>query len=65
VTGQSACSANSVTVLFVELWEEHRLKVFENTVQKGVSVAECEEMTAGWRKIHNENFIITRFIKNN
>jgi hypothetical protein len=49
----------------VEIWVEHRLRVFENTVQKGISVAECEEMTGGWRKVHNENFITTRFIKCN
>jgi hypothetical protein len=36
------------------LWEEHRLKVFENRVQRRIFGPERDEVTGGWRKLHNE-----------
>jgi hypothetical protein len=41
-------------IMSVEMQEEHRLRVFEDTEQRGISVAECEEVTGRWRKIHYE-----------
>lgn len=32
----------------------HRLRVFEDTEQRGISVAECEALTGRWRKFHKE-----------
>jgi len=34
--------------------EEHRLRMFEDTEQRGISVAEREEVTGRWRKTHYE-----------
>lgn len=31
-----------------------RLRVIEDTEQRGISVAECEALTGRWRKFHNE-----------
>jgi len=38
----------------VTLWEEHRLRVFENRVLRGIFGAERDEVTGDWRKLHNE-----------
>jgi hypothetical protein len=35
------------------LWEEHRLKVFENRVSRTFG-PKRDEMVQGWRKLHNE-----------
>jgi hypothetical protein len=34
--------------------EEHRLRVFENRVLRGIFGPKREEMARGWRKVHNE-----------
>jgi hypothetical protein len=34
--------------------EEHRLRVFENRVLRRISGPKRDEMTGGWRKLHNE-----------
>jgi hypothetical protein len=34
--------------------EEHRLRVFENRVLKGIFGLKRDEVTGGWRKLHNE-----------
>jgi hypothetical protein len=34
--------------------EEHRLRVFENRVLRRMSGPKRDEMTGGWRKLHNE-----------
>jgi hypothetical protein len=39
-----------VKLLSLTLREEHRLRVFENRVLKS------DEVTGGWRKLHNEEF---------
>jgi hypothetical protein len=34
--------------------KEHELKVFENRVIRGIFRLKEEEVTGGWRKLHNE-----------
>jgi hypothetical protein len=36
------------------LREEHRLRVFENRVLRRIFVPKRDEVTGGWRKLHNE-----------
>jgi hypothetical protein len=36
------------------LWEEHRLRVFENRVLRRIFGPKGEKVTGGWRKLHNE-----------
>jgi hypothetical protein len=36
------------------LREEHRLKVFENRVLRRIFGPKRDEVTGGWRKLHNE-----------
>jgi hypothetical protein len=36
------------------LREEHRLRVFENRALKRIFGRERDEVTGGWRKLHNE-----------
>jgi hypothetical protein len=36
------------------LREEHRLRVFENRVLRGVFGPKREEVVRGWRRLHNE-----------
>jgi hypothetical protein len=52
------------------LREEHRLKVFENRVLRRIFGPKRDEVTGGWRKLHNEELhglysspSIVRFIK--
>jgi hypothetical protein len=40
--------------LFLTLREEHRLRVFENRVLRGIFGPEREEVAGGWRRLHNE-----------
>jgi hypothetical protein len=40
--------------LSLMLREEHRLKVFENTVLRRIFGPKRDEVTGGWRKVHNE-----------
>jgi hypothetical protein len=42
----------SITVL--KLREEHRLRVFENRVLRRTFGRKRDEVTGGWRKLHNE-----------
>jgi hypothetical protein len=37
------------------LREEHRLRVFENRVLKRIFGPRRDEVTGGWRKLHNED----------
>jgi hypothetical protein len=41
-------------VLFTFLREEHRLRVFENRVPRRIIGPKRDEVTGGWRKLHNE-----------
>jgi hypothetical protein len=36
------------------LKEEHRLRVFENSVLRGIFGQKRDVVTGGWRKLHNE-----------
>jgi hypothetical protein len=38
----------------VTLREEHRLRVFENRVLRRIFGLRRDEVTGGWRKLHNE-----------
>jgi hypothetical protein len=38
----------------LKLREEHRLRVFENRVLRRIFVPKRDEVTEGWRKLHNE-----------
>ena len=38
----------------VILREEHRLRVFENRVLRGIFGAKRDEVTGEWRRLHNE-----------
>jgi hypothetical protein len=38
----------------LKLREEHRLRVFENRVLKRIFGPKRDEVTGGWRKLHNE-----------
>jgi hypothetical protein len=38
----------------VTWWEEHRLRVFENRVLRGICGVERGKITGKWRKLHNE-----------
>jgi hypothetical protein len=38
----------------VTLREEHRLRVFENSVLRGIFGPERDEVTGEWRRLHNE-----------
>jgi hypothetical protein len=38
----------------IRLREEHRLRVFENRVQRRIFRLKRDEVTGGWRKLHNE-----------
>jgi hypothetical protein len=40
------------------LREEHRLRVFENKVLRKIFGPKKHEVTGGWRKLHNESFMI-------
>jgi hypothetical protein len=35
--------------------EEHGLRVFENKVLRGIFGSKRDEVTGGWRKLHNED----------
>jgi PAS domain-containing protein len=40
--------------LGLSLWEEHRFRVFENRALRRIFGRKREEVTGGWRKLHNE-----------
>jgi hypothetical protein len=40
--------------LSLTLREEHRLRVFENRVLRRIFLPKRDEMTRGWRKLHDE-----------
>jgi hypothetical protein len=59
------CETWSLTV-----WEDYRLRVFENRVLRRILGPKRDEVTGEWRKLHNEEFrdfyslpSITRIIK--
>jgi hypothetical protein len=36
------------------LWEDHRMRVFENRVLRRIFGLKRDEVTEGWRKLYNE-----------
>jgi hypothetical protein len=42
----------------LKLREEHRLRVFENRVLGRIFGRKRDEVTGGWRKLHNEDLRI-------
>jgi hypothetical protein len=40
--------------LVSDIWEEHRLRVFERRVLRRISEPKRDEGTGEWRKLHNE-----------
>jgi hypothetical protein len=40
--------------LIPDIREEHRLRVFENRVLRRIFGLKRDEVTGGWRKLHNE-----------
>jgi hypothetical protein len=44
--------------LSLTLGEEHRLRVFENRVLRRIFRPNRDEVTGGWRKLHNEDCIV-------
>jgi hypothetical protein len=60
-TGRSLLPRNIIFVflIFISTWsltlrEEHRLRVFENRVLRGIFGPKRDEVTGEWRKLHNE-----------
>jgi hypothetical protein len=49
LSGNAKCETRSLT-----LREEHRLRVFENRVLRRICGPKRDEVTGGWRKLHNE-----------
>jgi hypothetical protein len=49
-----ACGFVWVRNLVSDLREEYRLRVFENKVLRRIFGPRRDEVTAGWRKLHNE-----------
>jgi hypothetical protein len=45
---------NGCETLSLSLREEHRLRVFENKVLRRISEPKTDEVTGGWRKLHEE-----------
>jgi PAS domain-containing protein len=43
-----------IFLLFLTLREEHRFRVFENRVLRRIFGTKRDEVTGGWRKLHNE-----------
>jgi hypothetical protein len=41
-------------VLYLTLREEHRLRVFENRVLRRIFGPKRDDVTGGWRKLHNK-----------
>jgi hypothetical protein len=59
ILNTSCNNAHSVVLygfetLSLTLREEHRLRVFENRVLRRIFGPKRDEVTGGWRKLHNE-----------
>jgi hypothetical protein len=46
------------------LREERRLRVFENRVLRGIFGPKGDEVTGGWRKLHNEELHNSNYSEN-
>jgi hypothetical protein len=65
-----ACGSVWVQNLILALREDHRLRVFENRALRRIFGRKRDEVTGGWRKLHNKELLnlcssprITRMIK--
>jgi hypothetical protein len=47
-------SVGKIRLVKTQLREEHRLRVFENRVLRRIFGPKRDEMTGGWRKLHDE-----------
>jgi hypothetical protein len=59
VTNENIQDYNFACWYWYETWsltlrEEHKLRVFENRVQRGIFGLKRDEVMRGWRKLHNE-----------
>jgi hypothetical protein len=45
------------TLLSLTLRKEHRLRVFENRVLRGIFGPNRDKVTGEWRKLHNEELL--------
>jgi hypothetical protein len=45
------------------LREEHRLRVFANTVLRRIFESKRDEVTREWRMLHNEELLHTRLVR--
>jgi hypothetical protein len=57
--GKRTAHVKSLPVYGCETWsltlrEEHRLRVFENRVLRRIFGPKRDEVTGGWRKLHNQ-----------
>jgi len=43
---------------FLTLWEEHRLRVFENRALRRIFGPKWDDVTREWRRLHTEEFMI-------
>jgi hypothetical protein len=43
-----------IGIIDLHLREEHRLRVFENRILRGIIGPKRDAVTRGWRKLHNE-----------
>jgi hypothetical protein len=50
-------------MMSVEMQEEHKLRVSEDTKQREISAVECEVVTRSWRKFHNEELHIYEYTR--
>jgi hypothetical protein len=47
----------SLSLLSVTLRDEHRLRVFENRVLRGLFGPKRDKVTGEWRRLHNEELL--------
>jgi hypothetical protein len=41
--------------------QEHRLRVYESRVLRRIFGPKRDEMTGGWRKLHDEELLVTKY----
>jgi hypothetical protein len=54
VTLVTICKLFSLIQFFLTLREEYRLRVYQNRVLRRIFESRKDEVTGGWRKLHNE-----------
>jgi hypothetical protein len=56
---------NGCETWFFTLREEHKLRVFENRMLRRIFGPNRDEVMGGWRKFHNEEYILLLLAKYN